>query len=268
VSPEVLRAWESRHDLLRPERSPGGYRLYSEADERRVRAVVGLRAGGVPLAEAARSVGAEERAGPTAPEAERADLGAALDAFDESAAHAVLDRLLARFSVGVVLRDVLLPHLHAVGRDWEIGRRSIAQEHFAAGVLEGRLRALARGWDGGAGPLAVLACPQGEQHTIGLQAFGLSLREQGWRITWLGADAPLLEVDAVAGELGAEIVVLASMRAEVVAAASAPLAEVAGRRRVLVGGEAARSPVVGELGATPLLGDPVTAAEELAVPVL
>ena len=267
MSPDVLRAWESRHDLLRPERSPGGYRLYSEADERRVRAVVGLRAGGVPLAEAARSVGAEDRLVATTepPEADRVALAAALDAFDESAAHTVLDRLLARFSVGVVLRDVVLPHLRAVGRDWELGRRSIGQEHFAAGVLDGRLRALARGWDRGAGPLAVLACPQGEAHTIGLQAFGLSLREQGWRITWLGADAPLLEVDAVAGELDAELVVLASLRAEVVAAASAPLAEVAARRRVLLGGQAARSPIVGEVGCTPLLDDPVTAAEGLAV---
>jgi MerR family regulatory protein len=37
VSDHVLRAWESRYGLLRPRRSPGGFRLYSEADESRVR---------------------------------------------------------------------------------------------------------------------------------------------------------------------------------------------------------------------------------------
>jgi DNA-binding transcriptional MerR regulator len=268
TSPEVLRAWETRHHLLRPERTSGGYRLYSEEDVRRVRAVQALRVGGVPLAEAARTVTAEERPATAVegPAAEAAALAVALDAFDESAAQAAIDRLLARFSVGLVLRDVLLPHLRAVGLAWELGRRSIAQEHFASGMIEGRLRALARGWDQGSGPRAVLACPPGEQHTIGLQAFGLSLREHGRRIVWLGADAPLPEVDAVAGELEAELVVLSSVRAEVVAAAARPLAELAGRRRVMLGGEAARSPLVRELGCTPLREDPITAAASLAVP--
>src|SRR5450631_2613593 len=37
VSEHVLRAWESRYGLLKPARSPGGYRLYSEDDQSRVR---------------------------------------------------------------------------------------------------------------------------------------------------------------------------------------------------------------------------------------
>src|SRR5206468_4525504 len=37
VSDHVLRAWESRYGLLQPVRSAGGFRLYSEADESRVR---------------------------------------------------------------------------------------------------------------------------------------------------------------------------------------------------------------------------------------
>ena len=37
VSDHVLRAWENRYGLLQPVRSPGGFRLYSEADEWRIR---------------------------------------------------------------------------------------------------------------------------------------------------------------------------------------------------------------------------------------
>jgi DNA-binding transcriptional MerR regulator len=37
VGGHVLRAWERRYGLLRPARSEGGFRLYTEADERRVR---------------------------------------------------------------------------------------------------------------------------------------------------------------------------------------------------------------------------------------
>ena len=36
VSPELLRAWEQRYGLLQPTRTPGGFRLYSAADEARV----------------------------------------------------------------------------------------------------------------------------------------------------------------------------------------------------------------------------------------
>ena len=39
VSPELLRAWERRYDLLQPRRSEGGLRLYSHTDLERVRAM-------------------------------------------------------------------------------------------------------------------------------------------------------------------------------------------------------------------------------------
>src|SRR5690606_30111622 len=37
ISHHLLRAWERRYGLLRPQRSAGGFRLYSAADLRRVR---------------------------------------------------------------------------------------------------------------------------------------------------------------------------------------------------------------------------------------
>lgn len=52
VSAKALRIYED-HGLLRPERSGAGYRLYAEADLERARAVVQLRALGLPLAQVA-----------------------------------------------------------------------------------------------------------------------------------------------------------------------------------------------------------------------
>src|SRR5581483_7965686 len=57
-----------------------------------------------------------------------------------------------------------------------------------------RLLSLARLWGRGSGPLAVLACAPGERHDISLLAFGLILRTFGWRILFLGADAPLVTI--------------------------------------------------------------------------
>ena len=122
VSGHVLRAWESRYGLLRPARSAGGYRLYTEADASRVRQMQDQLARGLPAAEAARAVLGEAAAPapgpdplPVASELSGA-LRRALDAFDEAAAQAVLDRLMSGLSLTTVLRDVVLPYLAELGR--------------------------------------------------------------------------------------------------------------------------------------------------------
>ena len=60
VSDHVLRAWESRYGLLQPVRSAGGFRLYSEADARRVRRMQAHLARGLSAAEAAQAVLGED----------------------------------------------------------------------------------------------------------------------------------------------------------------------------------------------------------------
>src|SRR5690606_9907139 len=63
ISHHLLRAWERRYGLLRPQRSAGGFRLYSAADLRRVRRMQEHLAQGLSAAEAAGAAIAEERSG-------------------------------------------------------------------------------------------------------------------------------------------------------------------------------------------------------------
>src|SRR4030095_11253753 len=49
----LLRAWEQRYGLLQPTRTPGGFRLYSAADEARVQRMQSLVSGGLAAAPAA-----------------------------------------------------------------------------------------------------------------------------------------------------------------------------------------------------------------------
>jgi DNA-binding transcriptional MerR regulator len=59
VAVATLRAWESRYGVLRPSRTDGGHRLYSEEDVDRVLAVLRLTAQGWSVSAAAGSVTAE-----------------------------------------------------------------------------------------------------------------------------------------------------------------------------------------------------------------
>lgn len=274
VSDHLLRAWESRYGLLHPSRSAGGYRLYSEADANRIRRMQRLLAAGVSAAEAAQAVLAEfdgpsvrASAGGRLEVSELSrSLRGALDTFDEPGAQAVLDRLLAELSLPTVLRDVVLPYLRELGARWRNGTASVAQEHFASFVIRGRLAGLARGWGGGRGPLAVLACPPFELHDLALMMFGIMLNRQGWRIDYLGTSTPLEELVRAAEATQPDLVVVAASTPDVLEPIRDELAALAGRFPLAMAGAGVSAGLAAVVGARHLSGDPVTEAEQVGWP--
>jgi methanogenic corrinoid protein MtbC1 len=263
VAPELLRAWERRYGLLRPERSEGGFRLYSGADERRVELMRQHLRRGLAAAEAARLAvvaGDTTERGPaeTHPELQAlaARLQSSLDDFDERAAQAALDELLGAFTVETALAGVILPYLVELGERWSTGEASVAQEHFASNLIRGRLLGLGRGWDSGEGPRAVLACAPGELHDLGLITFGLTLSRRGWRITYLGPDTPIESVVDTAARLSPELVVISATTKRRLTPLLEPLKALGRKTRVAVAGSGATDVTeVESLG-----GDPVAAA--------
>ena len=268
VSPEVLRAWERRYGLLRPVRSAGGLRLYAPEDLERVRLMRRHLAAGLAAAEAAalasREVAREEPPRPLLEaESARNDLAAALDRYDEPWAQTIIDELLATMTVDGVLSEVILPYLHDLGERWERGEVSVAQEHFASGVLRGRLLGLARGWGRGLGPAALLACLPGEQHEFGLIVLGLALRGRGWRIAYLGADTPLETLADAARALSPELVVVSAVTGERVRPVARELGELAAPHRLVLGGNAAEEDPAPELGVLLVPDSPVVASDRI-----
>jgi len=267
VSPELLRAWERRYGLLQPTRSSGGFRLYSSADENRVRAMQQSLASGLSAAQAARAalLGGDGGATPAPDLSEsRAALQEALERYDEGEANALFDGLIATFGTDTVLVEVVLPLLRSLGDGWVEGQITIAQEHFASSVLRGRLLGLARGWGRGSGPAAVLACPPGEQHDLPLLVFGIALREAGWRITFLGADTPIATIESAASSVAASAVVLTAITPKRLRAVEPELRALARETTVAIGGAGAEPALAEQLGTMLLQGDPVGGAAAFA----
>jgi DNA-binding transcriptional MerR regulator len=267
VSPELLRAWEQRYGLLQPTRTAGGFRLYSAADEARVQGMQSLVAGGLAAAQAARLLLSDDEPAPRSVSTSAAtledaagNLTASLDRLDEQAANTALDRLFAGYTVETVLRDAVIPYLHRLGDRWEAGEVSVAQEHFGSNLLRGRLLGLAQGWGQGQGPGAILACVPGEQHELGLLAFGVALRRRGWRITYLGSDSPIGAVADISRSLLPAVVVLLSMNPEGFLGHAREIAKLAKQVRVMIAGTGA-TPEIAQQTQTHLLDqDPVSAA--------
>jgi MerR family transcriptional regulator, light-induced transcriptional regulator len=266
VPVESLRAWERRYGLLAPSRTQGGFRLYGEDDVARVLAMRANVDRGLSAAEAARLALAEDVAAPMSspgPVVDAAELEAALDRFDEAGAQQALDRLFATLTLDVVLRDVLFPYLKALGERWEGGEASVAQEHFASNLVHGRLTALARSWDRGAGARALLACAEGERHDLPLLGFGLALRGHAWRISYLGADTPVASLVEATRALAPDAVVVSGTVHGVLDALAMRLREVAIHAPLYLAGPAADPALARRAHATLLSGDVVTAAEAL-----
>ncbi|HZQ82644.1 MAG TPA: MerR family transcriptional regulator [Gaiellaceae bacterium] len=259
VSPELLRAWERRYGLLRPARSAGGLRLYSQEDLARVQSMQRHLAEGFAAAQAA-ALAARAAPGDDAPAAD--DLAAALARFDEGAANAVFDELLARLSLDTLLEKVVLPYLHELGGQWERGEVSVAQEHFASSLLRGRLLGLARGWGQGLGPTAVLACAPGEHHDLGLLGFGLALRTRGWRIVYLGADTPTSSVADAARSCDPAFVIVSAVDTRTLRRHKAEIEQLATEFHLCLGGAAAAK-IRLDADVLALTGGPVEEAEQL-----
>jgi DNA-binding transcriptional MerR regulator len=266
VSPELLRAWEQRYGLLQPARTAGGFRLYDAADEARVRRMQGYVSGGLAASQAARLVLSGEPAQRTVPppatilDDEAGDFAESLDRLDEQAANTALDRLFSAYTVETVLREVVLPYLHRLGERWEAEEVSVAHEHFASNLIRGRLLGLARGWGQGLGPGAVLACAPGEQHELGLLAFGVALGRRGWRITYLGTDSPIGAVADTVRSLLPAVVVLLSVDPDRFLEHAREIADLAKQVQVVIAGAGA-TPEVARLTQTRVLDqDPVSAA--------
>jgi MerR family transcriptional regulator, light-induced transcriptional regulator len=267
VSPELLRAWEQRYGLLQPTRTPGGFRLYSAADEARVQRMQTLVSGGLAAAQAARLVlsGGEpaprtDPSSATILEAAAGNLAASLDRLDEQAANTALDRLFSAYTVETVLQEVILPYLHRLGERWEAGEVSVAQEHFASNLLRARLLGLAQGWGQGQGPGAILACLPGEHHELGLLAFGVALRRRGWRITYLGTDSPIGAVADIARSVVPAVVVLLGMTQEGFLDQAREIEQLTKQVPVMIAGTGATPEIAQHTQTHVLDEDPVSAA--------
>lgn len=263
ISIDRLRAWERRYGVLQPQRTAGGFRLYSPADEQRLRGMQRYLAAGMSAAEAAAAALAAD-APSASGEARREQLTDALAVFDAVRAHAVLDGLFAEVGIDEALRATLFPFLQDLGERWARAEISVGHEHFASNFLQARLLALLRAPADGTGPPALLACVPGELHTLGLVGFGIALRNRGWRTTYLGADTPIADVRRIADETSPAVVVLSAVMPGRFADVEDQLRDLAAHVRLAVAGAGAGRVLAERIGARLLEGDPVTAAESIA----
>jgi DNA-binding transcriptional MerR regulator len=231
VSADTLRAWERRYRLPMPKRTRGGHRLYSERDIHTIRWLRRQLKDGLSISRAVSRWNEllEAGADPLGEEMSQAAPGtlsilsevaalrsqwlAACIAYDESQAEQTLNQAFALFSTQVVVTELVQRAMREIGEMWQHGQASVQQEHFMSSLSMRRLDALIE-----AAPpptrreTIMLACPEGELHTLPLRFLHLQLRREGWRVTFLGADVPSAQLEATVRAVKPDLAVMAAQQ--------------------------------------------------------
>jgi methanogenic corrinoid protein MtbC1 len=224
VAPDTLRKWEQRYGVLRPVRTAGGQRRYSEMDVQRVEWLRDRIKDGWRIGEAARVLDEASAAALDDPGDLRDALVASVVANDLSGVTAMLDQTFAVLDLEQALTEVVTPVLRWTGEAWHRGELSVAQEHGITAKVRSQLARLVSDGRGGVHGVAVLACAPGERHDVGLLMLAVLLRADGWRVEFLGADTPVDAAIAFAEESGAAMLCISTSRPESVASLRKALA--------------------------------------------
>lgn len=216
LTPDLIRAWEKRYSVVKPERGARGARLYSAADVARLRLLARAVRDGRAIGDVAALTTQELRKLLAVAEI---DTAAAFEPHSVPAAEQVVSRAIDRVAdydtagVACLLADTLLvlgagpfahkiavPLMHRLGELWSQRKLSIAHEHVLTAALRNLLGGLllnrAR-----AGRQLLLATPAGEQHEMGLLLVALLACEAGVGVSYLGAGLPAAEIVAAARRL-------------------------------------------------------------------
>ncbi len=185
-----------------------------------------------------------------------------------------VDHVLRLAETGWSAPDVLLrvlgPAQDELGRLWERGVLSVAQEHMATAVTHLAMYALYPRLvpEERLGLTLVAATPPGDRHTVGLRMVTDLLRHRGWDAEYVGASCPVADLVEAAVEADASLLLLGgSMTCHLPGLREAVGVVRADRRAdamtVMVGGAPFRdAPVLGDwVGADLAVGDAAAALE-------
>jgi DNA-binding transcriptional MerR regulator/methylmalonyl-CoA mutase cobalamin-binding subunit len=204
IAADTLRVWERRYGNLASRRSQAGYRLYTEADVRRLMHIRALIDAGYSIGDIATleeeelqrlsaRVAQPKVSNPEgySPRPAQERFLAAIDALDTADAERAIAAARLVMPPLELMRDLVIPLLHEVGDRWGREEITIAQEHAASAVLRGHLGDVLRTLEAPLGaPTVVAATPEGEQHEFGALMAGIVAGTQGFRVVYLGASVP------------------------------------------------------------------------------
>jgi methanogenic corrinoid protein MtbC1 len=218
---------------VKPSRSEGGRRLYSDVDIERLRLLYRATLAGRSIGQVAelslealtalvrRDAEADAEAELASQRGQGSELIApattgyladcirSVERLDALGLDATLRRAVVALPAALLLDAVVVPLLERVGTRWREGTLRPVHGHLASAVLR---RVLDRVIETASSPLAtanlVITTPAGQIHEFGALLVAATAAAEGWRVTYLGTDLPAEDIAEAAIRTRARAVAL------------------------------------------------------------
>lgn len=226
ITTHTLRIWEKRYGSPESIRLPSGHRRYLPQEIERLRTVartikLGFRASkvvGGTLEELHNLMGFEsKRSSKVSPSTQSDFLQSQYDSkinqwlewigdFDEENLNFEMHREWGLLGPLSFITNLAGPLINKIGKNWECGDFTVAQEHFATELLSNFLGTRWRRQnERKPGKTAIIATLPGESHILGLQMCAVVMSTTDWKIVSLGLDTPEEDIATTVNQCGAPL---------------------------------------------------------------
>lgn len=210
---------------MSPARSAGRQRRYSDEDLRRFVLLAEATSSGrsigtiatLPTSELEQLVARDRAEGavPTAPNRTGGAIAIALGhikALDAFSLDSFLRRAIADNGLPWFIEEFVPSLMHAVGDGWAARELTIAQEHLASAATRAVIVTAAHDLRTSSNaPRVLVATPSGDLHAVGAALAMAAATLENWRVIYLGADVPALEIANSVTASGARAVALSAV---------------------------------------------------------
>lgn len=221
IKAHTLRVWEQRYGMLKPMRSRTNIRNYDAEEMKYVLNVSLLHQDGFRISEISKMSRGEVRGKVLSltesnlqQKSQIKALTLAMVDLDEERVEKILSSFILQNGFEATILKLILPFLKRLGILWQTGIINSAQEHFITNLIRQKIMVAIEGQvtpSGSSSTKFLLFLPEGERHELSLLVANFILRARNNRVTYLGADVPLKDLEEVYANKNPEFLVTAIM---------------------------------------------------------
>ncbi len=207
IKAHTIRAWEVRHGLVPPKRTPTNIRYYDEDDLKMLLNIVALNENGYKISKIAKmgkdqisSLVTQLKSDWSNDSLQMMSLSKATISYDEQAFSDILAGCISEMGLIKTMDLVLFPFMKRVGMLWQTGAIDPSHEHFSANLIRDRIIVEIDKLDK---PKIedpkrfLLFLPEAETHETGLLFARYLLKKCGHETLYLGPEVPYTDLKKV-----------------------------------------------------------------------
>jgi MerR family transcriptional regulator, light-induced transcriptional regulator len=231
VKSDLVRAWERRYQAVKPTRTDGGHRVYTDLDIARLKLLNQATGNGHSISQIA-NLSLDELKNLLKKESDSITQAlekpkplngsrlhvaedyvqkcyAAVLAFDAHALESHFENAIVELGTEIFIEKLLNPLLTLIGDRWRTGELRPVHEHMASSIVRSLTYILRNNSPCSPNaPKMIVSTPINQLHELGALLAGIIAELKGWKVTYLGANLPAEEIAAAVRFTNARAVTL------------------------------------------------------------